>query len=151
MDGEWREILTEWKGEGAFIARNAAGGTVQMGTLDGVPGVGPMQLLLVALAGCTGVDVASIMEKKRQPLDDLKIRVRGKMADTYPKVYTELEIEFYLWGSGLDPKAIEQAIELSEEKYCSVGAMLRMAAPIKTTYRILAPGEALEEKEEMKS
>lgn len=143
MSENWREINTEWKGEGTFISHNADGGTVQMGTLNGQPGVGPMQLLLAAIAGCTGGDIASILVKKRQPLVDLKIRVRGKMADTYPKIYTDIEVFFLIWGD-VEPQAVEQAIQLSEEKYCSVGAMLRESAKVTYEYRILKPGETYE-------
>jgi len=100
-----------------------------------------MELVLVGLAGCTGYDVASILEKKRQPLQDLKIKVRGKRVDAYPMVYDQIEVEYLFWGEGLSEKAVEQAIQLSEEKYCSVSAMLSKTAEIKSAYRILSPGE----------
>jgi putative redox protein len=83
-----------------------------------------MELLLAGLAGCTGMDIASILTKQRQPFVDLKVQVRGKRASDYPKVFTELEVTYLLWGEGLDPKAVERAIQLSEERYCSVGIML---------------------------
>ena len=69
MTEGWTEITATWKGEMTFVGQNAAGGTVQMGTLDGKPGVGPMQLLLVAVAGCTGMDIVSILQKKRIDTD----------------------------------------------------------------------------------
>ncbi len=137
MDNPWREVEAEWQEDGAFIGRNTTGGSVQMGTIDDRPGVSPMQLILVGLAGCTGVDIVDILKKKRQPLKALKVQVRGKRAEDYPKVYKEIEITYLLWGIGIDPKAVEQAIKLSEEKYCSVGAMLRPVANIRSTYRIL--------------
>ncbi len=138
----WREIVAEWKGEIAFIGQNAAGATVQMGTLGDQPGISPMELLLMGVAGCTGMDIASILAKKREPLDALKVKVRGKRAETYPMIYTEIEILYLLWGDGLDPKAVEQAIQLSEEKYCSASAMMRGVAQIRSTYQILPPGAA---------
>jgi len=141
MPEEWREIVAEWKGETTFIAKNSSGGSVQMGPFEGRPGIGPMQLLLAGLAGCTGMDVASILLKKRQALKDLKVQVRGKMAEDLPRVFTEIEVTYLLWGEDLDPDAIEHAIQLSEEKYCSVGIMLRSAAPVRTKYRVLLPGE----------
>ena len=137
MGDQWREIEAEWKGGGAFIGQNAAGGTVQMGKLDERPGVSPMELLLVGLAGCTGVDIVSILEKKRQPLKAFKIKVRGNRAEDYPKIYKEIEITYLIWGEGIEPKAVERAIQLSEEKYCSVSAMLRSVADIRWTYQIL--------------
>lgn len=140
MSEQWKEIVAEWQsdqGENTFMGRNPAGGTVQMGSMEGEPGAGPMELVLMALAGCTGIDIVSILHKKRQPLKDLKIEVRGKRAETYPMVYTEIEVNYLLWGDGLDTGAVEQAIHLSEDKYCSVGLMLRASVPIKTSYQII--------------
>jgi putative redox protein len=114
-----------------------------MGKIDGKPGISPMELLLAGLAGCTGMDIASILSKQRQPFVDLKVQVRGKRASDYPLVYTELEVTYLLWGDGLDLNAVERAIQLSEEKYCSVGLMLSKAAPVRTSYRILKPGEEI--------
>ena len=139
MADQWREIVAEWQGEGTFIGRNATGGTVQMGTLDEHQGVSPMELILVGLAGCTGVDIVDILEKKRQPLKALKVKVRGKKADDFPKIYTDIEITYLIWGEGIDPNAVERAIQLSEDKYCSVSAMLRSTVAIKSTYQLLAP------------
>jgi len=141
MDNPWREVIAEWQGNTSFIGRNPTGGTVQMGKIDDRPGISPMELLLVGLAGCTGMDIASILSKERQPFVDLKVQVRGKRASDYPMVYTELEVTYLLWGEGLDLKAVERAIHLSEEKYCSVGLMLEKAAPIHSSYRVLKPGE----------
>lgn len=136
---ESKEITVEWKGGMAFIGHNPAGGQVQMGELDGKPGVGPMELALVALAGCTGMDIISILEKKRLRPADFRLRVRGIRAETYPMVYTEIEVEYLLWGENLPAKDVEQAIRLSEEKYCSVGIMLGKTATIRSTYRIFPP------------
>ncbi len=141
MSAEWKEVTAEWKGGTSFIGKNAAGGSVQMGTIDGLPGIGPMELLLVGMAGCTGYDVAMILEKKQQPLQDFKVSVRGKRVDTYPMVFDQIEVEYFFWADGLSEKAVEQAIQLSEEKYCSASVMLGKTAEIKSTYRILSPGE----------
>ena len=144
MSDQWREIEAEWKGGGAFIGTNASGGTVQMGMLDEHPGISPMEMLLVGLAGCTGVDIVDILAKKREPLQALKVKVRGKKAEDFPKIYKEIEITYLIWGDGIDPKAVERAIQLSEEKYCSVSAMLRQAAQIKSSYQILPTGSPAE-------
>jgi putative redox protein len=144
MDDQWREVEAEWQGGGTFIGRNASGGTVQMGQLNEVPGVSPMELILVGLAGCTGVDIADILKKKRQPLNALKVKVRGKKALDIPKIYKEIEITYLIWGEGIDPKSVERAIQLSEEKYCSVSAMLRSVADIRSTYKIFTPEERIE-------
>ena len=112
-----------------------------MGKIGDKPGVSPMELILAGLAGCTGMDIASILSKQRQAFVEMKVRVRGKRAEDYPKVFTEFEVTYLIWGEGIDPQAVERAIQLSEEKYCSVGLMLEKAAPIHSTYRILKPGE----------
>jgi len=136
MSEGWTEINASWKGDLTFIGENADGGAVQMGALDSKPGVGPMQLLLVGLAGCTGMDIVSILKKKRAELTDFTVKVRGKRAETYPMIWTDIEVTYYLWGEGLKPKDVEQAIQLSEEKYCSVGIMLEKAAHIHSEYQI---------------
>lgn len=149
MTPVWKKIKADWKGDWSFIATNPKGGSIRMGSFDGNPGIGPMELVLVGLAGCTGGDIASILEKKRQPLEDLQVIVRGKVAEEYPKVYTEIQVLYLVWGN-VSKEAVEQAIELSEEKYCSVGIMLRASTPIHSSYRILKPGEEyLEEVQEI--
>ena len=135
------EITATWKGELTFVGQNAAGGTVQMGVLDGRPGIGPMQLLLAAIAGCTGEDIVSILQKKRLKLTDMQVRVSGKRADDYPMVWTNIHITYLIWGKDIRTKDVEQAIELSETKYCSVGLMLGKSSKITSEYRILQPGE----------
>jgi putative redox protein len=141
MSQEWKEVSARWQCEMSFIGKNPTGGSVQMGTIDGVPGTSPMELLLMGVAGCTGLDIVHILGKKRITLDQFEVRVRGKRADDYPKVYNEIEIEYILWGNELSPKAVEQAIELSEEKYCSASAMMAKTAKMHSSYRILIPGE----------
>jgi putative redox protein len=141
MTEGFTEITATWKGEMAFVAQNAHGGTVQMGTLDGKPGVGPMQLLLVAIAGCTGDDILSILQKKRADLTDMQVRVSGKRAVDYPKIWNQIHITYLLWGRDINCKDVEQAIDLSENKYCSVGIMLGKSAKITSEYLILKPGE----------
>jgi len=141
MSEDLTEIAATWKGEMTFVGQNALGGTVQMGTLNGKPGVGPMQLLLVAVAGCTGEDILSILQKKRTDLTDMQVRVSGKRADDYPKIWTHIHITYLIWGKSIRPKDVEQAIELSEDKYCSVGIMLGKSSKITSEYHILKPGE----------
>jgi putative redox protein len=133
----WREIVADWQEGTAFTAQNAAGGKVQMGTSGDLVGMSPMELLLASLAGCTGSDVVSILEKERQPLKALEVCVRGKRRDDYPRVYTKIEVEYLLWGTNLQAKAIERAIQLSREKYCSVSAMLEPKAEVRVTYRMM--------------
>ena len=111
-----------------------------MGSMD--ESIGPMQLLLVGLAGCTGIDIVTILQKKKLTPTDFKVIVRGKRAENFPMVYTDIEVEYYLWGDDLNSRAVEQAIKLSEQKYCSVSIMLGKTANIKSSYKIFKPGEA---------
>lgn len=138
MEDAWREVTAEWKGELAFLGWNRKGGEVQMGMLDGKPGLTPMELLLAGVAGCTGMDIVDILKKKRQDLQSFQVKVRGKRVDTYPRIYDEIEILYLIWGNTIDPKAVEQAIQLSEEKYCSASAMLRSVANISSSYEIFS-------------
>lgn len=97
----------------------------------------PMELLLVGLAGCTSMDVVSVLQKKRQPLTGLQTKVTAERAEEHPRVYTEIHVEYVVAGKGVKPEAVARAIELSETKYCSAMAMLRQAAEITTSYKIV--------------
>ncbi|HEY5839240.1 MAG TPA: OsmC family protein [Pyrinomonadaceae bacterium] len=97
----------------------------------------PMELLLLALGSCTGVDVISILKKKRQRVTDYRIEVSGERRDDHPRAYTRMFVKHIVHGRGVSPQAVAQAIELSDTKYCSVAATLRGAAEIVTTYEII--------------
>ena len=99
MSEVWKDVVAEWQGDRGFIGGNSSGSTVQMGTVNGQSGVSPMEILLLGLAGCTGVDVVMILEKKRKSLRNFQIRVRGKRAEQHPKIYTDIEVEYLLWLS----------------------------------------------------
>jgi putative redox protein len=100
-------------------------------------GLRPTELLLVAFGGCSGMDVISVLRKKRQPLTGLEINVRGEKALEPPKVYEKIHIEYVVKGAGVEKQAVESAISLSLEKYCSIGAMLAKTANITHSYRIV--------------
>lgn len=97
----------------------------------------PMELLLIALGSCTAVDVVSILRKKRERLTDYRVEVRGERRAEHPRSYTRFEVRHILRGHKLSEKAVAQAIELSETKYCSVAATLRPAAEIVTSFEII--------------
>ena len=96
----------------------------------------PMELLLLALGACTGVDVISILKKKRQPVTDYRIEVSGERRDDHPRAYTKMFVKHIVHGRGVSEQAVAQAVELSEKKYCSVAATLRGSAEIVTSYEI---------------
>ncbi len=101
----------------------------------------PVELLLIALGGCTAVDVVSILRKKRERLNSYRVEVKGERRAEHPRSFTRLEVRHILRGHKLSEKAVAQAIELSETKYCSVAATLRPAAEIISTYEIIEESE----------
>jgi putative redox protein len=106
--------------------------------LDGKPSAGfsPMEMLLVGLAGCTGMSVLSILQARRQEITGYELRVHGLRADQHPKVFLEISVEHIITGRNVQPKVVERAIELSETRYCGVEAMLGKTARITHTYQI---------------
>jgi putative redox protein len=138
----YKEITAAWDGADGYVGHNLAGATLLMGKPEaGTPVISPTEAMLLGLAGCTAIDIIDILRKKRQTPTDLKVRVRGKqLTEGYPRPFVEFQVEYLIWGENLEPRAVEQAIHLSEKKYCSVGATLEKAGPIRSTYRILKPG-----------
>ena len=100
-------------------------------------GFRPMELLLVGFGGCSGMDVISILRKKRQNVTGLEMNVKGERADSHPHVYKDIHNEFVVKGKDVDKVAVERALNLSLEKYCSVGATLGKTARITHSYRIV--------------
>jgi putative redox protein len=97
----------------------------------------PMELVLLALGGCSGADVVSILEKKRVSLKGFEINIDAERAERDPMVYTKIHLEYMFYGQNIEPKHVERAITLSQEKYCSVSAMLKPSVPITTSYKII--------------
>ncbi len=118
-----------------FIARAGKSPAVVLDSSEGGSGASPMEMVLIGVAGCSAIDVIMIMGKKRVQVTGFQVNVTGRRAEEYPKRYTDVDIEFVLHGKGIKPKAVEQAIQLSETKYC--GAMASLNAEFKTTYRIV--------------
>jgi putative redox protein len=100
-------------------------------------GFRPTELLLVGLAGCTAMDVISILAKKKQAVASFEVKAHGERAPQDPKRFTSFIVEYLLKGDGIDPDAVERAVQLSEDKYCSVMATLRFAGPIERKITIL--------------
>ena len=97
----------------------------------------PMELLLIALGSCTGVDVISILKKKRQHVTDYRIEVHGDRREDFPRGYTRLYVKHIVTGRGVSDQAVAQAIALSDQKYCSVAATVRGSAEIVTSYEVI--------------
>lgn len=96
----------------------------------------PHRLLLLALVGCTAMDVISILRKKRQQVSGLNVEVHGRRADQHPKVYTQIEVLYRVRGNHVDPQAVARSIELSKTRYCPVMATLGKVAQVTTRYEI---------------
>lgn len=99
-------------------------------------GFRPMELIAIGLAGCTAMDVISILQKKRQEITSFEVIVNGERAEEHPRVFTHMEIEYRIGGVDIDEAAVERAIELSETKYCPAQAMLGEVVPIELKYTI---------------
>ena len=130
-----------YAGAGEFVAESPSGHSIVTSVAhDHVTAPTPMELILMALGGCTGADVVSILEKKRQRVSGYEIEVRGERRSEHPRIYTRIEVMHRLRGRDLDPKAVADAIHLSETKYCSVSGMLGASATISMSYEITEEG-----------
>jgi putative redox protein len=124
-----------------FVGTASSGHAIVM---DGDPEVGgnntaprPMELLLLGLGGCSGMDVVSILRKKRQDITGLEINVKGEQVDTYPKKFIDIDLELVVKGKNISEDAVKRSIELSMNKYCSVKASLEGSAKVRFSYKIL--------------
>lgn len=130
------EARVTWVEERRFVGQASSGHAL---VVDGSPqklGPSPMELLLIGMAGCTAYDVVDILHKKRQMVTGLEVIARAERAEEHPRVYTRIAVEYIVRGREVKPKAVEEAIRLSQEKYCSASIMLGKTAQITTGYRI---------------
>ena len=129
----------KWIGGQKFVATSPSGHIVAVDSdRESNKAPGPMELVIMALGACTATDVVSILQKKRQKLEALEVICSGERAKEPPTVWTKLEILYRLRGQ-LDDAAVKHAIQLSEDKYCSVAAMLKKTASLTWRYEILPP------------
>lgn len=130
-----------WTGDGLDFAGSLDSGfPIRMKSTSDEEGASPMSILLAGVAGCTAMDVLSIVQKKRQPVDNMEVEIVGQRADTVPMVFTDVDITFILYGDGIDPAAVERAIELSQTKYCSASIIFQRAeVNVRTHYEIRKP------------
>jgi putative redox protein len=137
------EAKITWTSGMQLLAESGSGHAIVLDTAEADnggrdTGPTPMELLLMGLAGCTGMDVVFILKSRmKKPLTALQVSVSGVRAEEAPRVYTEIDVVFRLVGRGLEPKDALRAMQLSTEKYCSVEAMLRQTAKIRTRYEIV--------------
>lgn len=135
-------VRVRWGGKRQFTGWDSAGHGVVMDAPAAYSGEGtgprPLEIFLYGLAACTAMDVVSILEKKRQEFSALEMEVAAtQREDEYPRIYTRIELTYVVTGWDVQPEAVVRAIELSEEKYCSVRGMLGPQVEIVTGYRIV--------------
>ena len=138
MSPEGNKAIVHFAGNDLFIGITPSGHALTLDTNhERSSAPTPMELLLVALGSCTGVDVVSILQKKREPLTDYRVEVRGERREDHPRSYERMEVHHIVQGRKISEKSLVQAIQLSEAKYCSVAATLRPTAEIVSSYEII--------------
>jgi putative redox protein len=126
-----------WQKDLDFSGVMGSGYQFTLSGQSGLAGASPMEMVLAAAAGCSAMDVISILKKKRQPVTGFTVEVAGARAAEHPMTFTEIDMLFIVHGESVDPAAVARAIELSKTKYCSVGIMLQNAGiVIRTSFRI---------------
>jgi putative redox protein len=136
------KVTTHWQGDLIFESDNPSGKSVIMDTnIEGQSerfGLSPKAMMLSSLAGCSALDVISILNKMNEEIDDFKIEVSGELTDEHPRYYHSVELEYHFYGAHLNKKKCQRAVDLSVEKYCGVMEMFRQFAKIRTnvTYHI---------------
>ncbi|MCJ7676134.1 MAG: OsmC family protein [Anaerolineales bacterium] len=133
-----------WSGRMSFAGTAESGFSLPLGADPAVggdtDGFRPIELMLVGLAGCTAMDVISILHKKKLAVSAFEVRAEAERADEHPRVFTRIHLRYRVTGTGIDPAAVARAIELSETRYCPAQAMLRPAVPITSSFEILDAG-----------
>jgi putative redox protein len=137
------EATVRWAGRMTFIGK---AGTNHLVPMDTTPDFGgdssatkPLELLLLALGGCTGMDIVSLFKKMRVDFSGIEMNLTAERSEEHPNVYTKIDLEYVIYGRGMDEEKVKRAVELSQEKYCSVSAMLRKSCPVNYTWRVIAP------------
>jgi putative redox protein len=129
--------LVKWVKGKQFVGTDSTNHSVVLSTPDEGTGMKPSELLLVALASCTAVDVVDILAKKRTPVESLEISASAEQDSDPPWTFRKIHLEYVVKGAGITEKSLQQAIHLSETGYCSVAATLRGVAEISTSYTLI--------------
>ena len=132
-----KTTTVRWTHDRHFVGTDSTNQSVVLSGQKPAIGVSPSQMLLIALASCSSLDVVEILEKKRKKLTMLEVITSGEQDPDPPWAYRKIHLQYRLSGQGLTSKSIEQAISLSQEKYCSVAATVRGVAQVTTGYEII--------------
>jgi putative redox protein len=132
----------QWLSGKRFVGIDSTNHSVVLSSQDEGVGVKPSDMLMIALASCCAVDVVEILAKKRLPIASMEITTTGEQDADPPWTFRKIHLKCRLSGAGLTEKAVEQAVQLAEEKYCSVAATLRATVEITTEFQIIREGES---------
>ena len=134
------KVTTEWKGGMQFESDNPSGKTVIMDNdVEGTEerfGLSPKAMMLSSLAGCSGLDIVSVLEKMKVTDYELKMEIEGELTEEHPKYYHTVTVDYHFTGKDLNPKKIKKSVDLSVDKYCGVMEMFRQFADVKTNIHI---------------
>ena len=128
------KAVTRWKQELSFSGTNAKGQTINMDGEGNAPS--PMELILMAVGGCSSIDIVMILKKARQPIEDCVCELEAQRAETDPRVFTKIHAHYRIKGSGLKLSHVERACALSMEKYCSASLMLSQSVEISHSFSV---------------
>ena len=136
------EATVRWAGKMTFIGKAGTNHLVPMDTSPEFDGdssaTKPLELLLIALGGCTGMDIVPLFKKMRQDVTAVELNITAERSEEHPRVYTRIDLEYVVTGKALEEEKVKRAIELSQEKYCSVSAILKKAYQVSYAIRIIA-------------
>lgn len=135
-------VKVTWVGGNAFAARSESGHWAMMDSApDGASGApSPMEYLIMGLGGCTGIDLVAILRKMRQQVTGIELEIHSERAQEHPRVFTRIHLKYRVRGRGMSPERVRSAVELSEDKYCSVAAMLRESAELTYEVEVIEEG-----------
>lgn len=138
MSDNQTKAIVQWAGEDLYIGTSPSGHSVTIDTKgENKSAPSPVELLMIAVAGCTAVDVVSILKKKRQRITAYKAEITGERRDEHPRSFTSMHVHHLVYGDDVSEQAVTQAIALSDEKYCSVAATVRPTVTITTSFEIV--------------
>jgi putative redox protein len=138
MPDNQTKAVVQWAGDDLYVGTSPSGHSIIVDTKgENKTAPSPVELLMIAVAGCTAVDVVSILQKKRQAITAYRAEITGTRRNEHPRSFTSFRIHHLVYGRGVSEQAVARAIELSDTKYCSVAATVRPAAEITTTFEII--------------